>query len=146
MYPLETQKQARRNLLIDAYALCVCQDRPNTETEERLLTPTGESTLRPGWAPTDTVFPGQVTLKVRAGTAVPFDARGIHRGLKPKGPDRKSLFVVCQLALCSRPLFKRPFLFAFLPPFLSPFPPSAHRLFKDWLCNIMIIKGSRCMV
>jgi hypothetical protein len=73
------------------------QDRPNTEAEERLLTPTGDSGLRPGFAPTDTEFPGQVTLSVRAGTAVPFDARGIHRGLKPKGNDRKSLFVVRQL-------------------------------------------------
>lgn len=73
------------------------QDRPNTEAEERLLTPTGGSGLRPGFAPTDTEFPGQVTMFVRAGTAVPFDARGIHRGFKPKGNDRKSLFVVRQL-------------------------------------------------
>ena len=76
---------------------CVEQDRPNTEVEERLLTPNGDSGLRPGFAPTDTEFPGQVTLSIRAGTAVPFDARGIHRGLKPKGDDRKSLFVVRQL-------------------------------------------------
>jgi hypothetical protein len=147
------RKQARRNLLIDAYALCVCQDRPNTETEERLLTPTGESTLRPGWAPTDTVFPGQVTLKVRAGTAVPFDARGIHRGLKPKGPDRKSLFVVCQLKLFALAFSSNgPF---YWPSFLLSSPRS-HRprtaclcmvnWFKNWRCNIMIIEGCRCMV
>ena len=69
------------------------QDRENTATEEALFAPTAESE-RDGYAPTDTVFPGQVTLSLKAGTAVPFDARGIHRGQKPPGKQRKSLFVV----------------------------------------------------
>ena len=69
------------------------QDRENTATEEALFAPTDESE-RDGYAPTETVFPGQVTLSLKAGTAVPFDARGIHRGQKPPGKQRKSLFVV----------------------------------------------------
>eukprot|EP01051_Picozoa_sp_SAG22_P007525 SAG22_NODE_533_length_9401_cov_5.643625_2_plen_292_part_00 len=68
------------------------QDRPNTAAEEALLD--GPATVRPGWAPTETVFPGQLTVRLRAGSAVPFDSRAIHRGWKPPGPQRKSLFVV----------------------------------------------------
>ena len=40
------------------------------------------------------IFPGAVQLKLRAGSAVPFDARGIHRGLKYPGKMRRSLFIV----------------------------------------------------
>ena len=39
-------------------------------------------------------FEGAVQIEVRAGSAVPFDARGIHRGLKPAGVSRRSIFVV----------------------------------------------------
>ena len=76
------------------------QDRANTAAEEELLDGAGGgghgagSGGRPGWAPTDTVFPKQLTIRLRAGSAVPFDSRAIHRGMKPPGPQRKSLFVV----------------------------------------------------
>jgi ectoine hydroxylase-related dioxygenase (phytanoyl-CoA dioxygenase family) len=42
----------------------------------------------------DEMFAGALQLQVRAGSAVPFDARGIHRGLTPPGVRRRSLFVV----------------------------------------------------
>ena len=40
------------------------------------------------------LFTGAVQLQLRAGSAVPFDARGIHRGLKFPGEVRRSLFIV----------------------------------------------------
>ena len=40
------------------------------------------------------MFTGAIQMKVRAGSAVPFDARGIHRGLTPRGVVRRSLFIV----------------------------------------------------
>ena len=40
------------------------------------------------------MFSGAVQLQLRAGSAVPFDARGIHRGLKFPGKVRRSLFIV----------------------------------------------------
>jgi hypothetical protein len=40
------------------------------------------------------MFPGAIRLSVKAGTAVPFDARAIHRGFKPPGKARRTLFVV----------------------------------------------------
>ncbi len=46
---------------------------------------------RTGW---QELFEGAVQLGVRAGSAVPFDARGIHRGLKRPGVRRRSLFIV----------------------------------------------------
>ena len=75
------------------------QDRANTAVEEELLD-SAESNAgsapasRPGYAPTATTFPGQLTLRLKAGSAVPFDSRAIHRGMKVPGLQRKSLFVV----------------------------------------------------
>ncbi len=40
------------------------------------------------------MFPDAVQVRVKAGSAVPFDARGIHRGLKRPGKSRRSLFFV----------------------------------------------------
>jgi hypothetical protein len=40
------------------------------------------------------MFPGAIQLQVRAGSAVPFDWRGIHRGVKLPGKRRRSLFAV----------------------------------------------------
>ena len=61
-------------------------NRANTEEEE----------ARFGEGPTagDEMFTGAIQLQVRAGSAVPFDARGIHRGLTPRGVKRRSLFIV----------------------------------------------------
>ena len=46
---------------------------------------------RTGW---QELFEGAVQVEVKAGSAVPFDARGIHRGLKGAGLRRRSLFIV----------------------------------------------------
>lgn len=46
---------------------------------------------RTGWQES---FEGAIQVEVAAGSAVPFDARGIHRGLKRSGVRRRSLFVV----------------------------------------------------
>ncbi|GEM_PF-1162545 len=61
-------------------------NRVNTEEEE----------ARFGEGPTasDEMFTGAIQMQVRAGSAVPFDARGIHRGCKPPGVRRRSLFIV----------------------------------------------------
>ena len=69
-------------------------NRANTEEEE----------ARFGEGPTagDEMFTGAVQAQVRAGSAVPFDARGIHRGLKPRGVKRRSLFVVYGTAESAR--------------------------------------------
>ena len=40
------------------------------------------------------IFPGAVQLKLRAGSAVPICASGIHRGSKFPGKVRRSLFIV----------------------------------------------------
>ncbi len=61
-------------------------NRANTEEEEARF-----EEERTGW---EEMFPGAVQLRVPAGSAVPFDARGIHRGLKLPGVSRRSLFVV----------------------------------------------------
>ncbi|MDP6506468.1 MAG: phytanoyl-CoA dioxygenase family protein [Planctomycetota bacterium] len=61
-------------------------DRPNTEEEEARF-----EEKRTGW---DEMFPGAILVKLRAGSAVPFDSRGIHRGLKRPGTSRRSLFFV----------------------------------------------------
>lgn len=61
-------------------------NRANTEEEEARF-----EEKRTGW---EEVFPGAVQIKLRAGSAVPFDARGIHRGLKRPGKTRRSLFIV----------------------------------------------------
>ena len=39
-------------------------------------------------------FPGALQIRLRAGSAAPFDARGIHRGLKGPGVRRRSLFII----------------------------------------------------
>lgn len=61
-------------------------NRQNTPEEERKFEE-GET----GW---EEMFPGAVQLKLRAGMAVPFDSRAIHRGLKRPGSSRRSIFVV----------------------------------------------------
>ena len=50
----------------------------------------------------DEMFPGAIQVQARAGSAVPFDARGIHRGLKPPGEKRRSLFIVYGTAESTR--------------------------------------------
>ena len=42
----------------------------------------------------DGTFPGALQVRLAAGSAVPFDARGIHRGLKEPGLRRRSLFII----------------------------------------------------
>jgi ectoine hydroxylase-related dioxygenase (phytanoyl-CoA dioxygenase family) len=61
-------------------------NRANTEEEE-----TRFEDNRTGW---EEMFSGAVQVKLRAGSAVPFDARCIHRGLKRPGKPRRSLFIV----------------------------------------------------
>ncbi|MDP6359154.1 MAG: phytanoyl-CoA dioxygenase family protein [Planctomycetota bacterium] len=61
-------------------------NRPNTEEEERKFEE-GET----GW---EEIFPGAIQTRLKAGTAVPFDARSIHRGLKRPGTSRRSIFFV----------------------------------------------------
>ena len=39
-------------------------------------------------------FPGALQIRLEAGSAAPFDARGIHRGLKGPGVRRRSLFII----------------------------------------------------
>ena len=46
---------------------------------------------RTSWEET---FPDAVQLKLKAGSAAPFDSRAIHRGLKRLGSVRRSLFLV----------------------------------------------------
>ena len=46
-----------------------------------------------GWDGEGTV-PGALQVRLAAGSAAPFDARGIHRGLKGPGARRRSLFIV----------------------------------------------------
>ena len=46
-----------------------------------------------GWN-AETVFPGALQVRLEAGSAAPFDARGIHRGLKEPGVRRRSLFII----------------------------------------------------
>jgi ectoine hydroxylase-related dioxygenase (phytanoyl-CoA dioxygenase family) len=61
-------------------------NRPNTAEEERKFEE-GETS----W---EEMFPGAVQVKLKAGTAVPFDSRAIHRGLKRPGTSRRSIFFV----------------------------------------------------
>ena len=61
-------------------------NRPNTAREE-VRFEEGQT----GW---QELFEGAVQVEVRAGSAVTFDARGIHRGLKRSGVGRRSLFIV----------------------------------------------------
>ena len=59
-------------------------NRPNTVEEEARF-----EKDKTGW---EELFPGAVQLKLRAGSALPFDARAIHRGLKRPGIARLSLY------------------------------------------------------
>ena len=61
-------------------------NRSNTDEEEALF-----ESGKTGWQET---FPGAVQLKLKAGSAAPFDSRAIHRGLKRPGLSRRSLFSV----------------------------------------------------
>ena len=61
-------------------------NRANTEEEEARFVEERTNS--------EEMFPGAIQLQVRAGSAVPFDWRGIHRGVKPPGKRRRSLFAV----------------------------------------------------
>lgn len=61
-------------------------NRSNTDEEEALF-----ESGKTGWQET---FPGAIQLKLKAGSAAPFDSRAIHRGLKRPGGTRRSLFSV----------------------------------------------------
>lgn len=61
-------------------------NRPNTVEEEARF-----EDDRTSWEET---FPDAVQLKLKAGSAAPFDSRAIHRGLKRPGSVRRSLFLV----------------------------------------------------
>ena len=61
-------------------------NRANTEEEE--------ARFEERRTASDEMFPGAIRVQARAGSAVPFDAPGIHRGLKPPGEKRRSLFIV----------------------------------------------------
>ena len=61
-------------------------NRPNTPDEEAHF-----NENRTGW---EEMFEGAIQVKLRAGSAVPFDSRGIHRGLKRPGVSRRSVFIV----------------------------------------------------
>ena len=63
-------------------------NRANTAGEEE-----GYDEALSGWD-AETVFPGALQVRLRAGSAAPFDARGIHRGMKAPGVRRRSLFII----------------------------------------------------
>ena len=63
-------------------------NRANTAEEEE-----GYDEALSGWD-AETVRPGALQVRLTAGSAAPFDARGIHRGLKGPGARRRSLFIV----------------------------------------------------
>ncbi|MCY3738938.1 MAG: phytanoyl-CoA dioxygenase family protein [Gemmatimonadaceae bacterium] len=63
-------------------------NRANTAEEEE-----GYDEGISGWD-AETVRPGAVQVRLEAGSAAPFDARGIHRGLKGPGVRRRSLFII----------------------------------------------------
>ena len=63
-------------------------NRANTAEEEE-----GYDEGITGWD-AEMVFPGALQVRLAAGSAAPFDARGIHRGMKAPGIRRRSLFII----------------------------------------------------
>ncbi len=63
-------------------------NRANTAEEEE-----GYDEGISGWD-AETARPGARQVRLEAGSAAPFDARGIHRGLKGPGARRRSLFII----------------------------------------------------
>ena len=63
-------------------------------SHNRINTDEEEARFEEECTASEEMFTGAIQMHVRAGSAVPFDARGIHRGLTPPGVARRSMFVV----------------------------------------------------
>ena len=93
------EKQVREDATVPSTQILVALEDDDSfwfvpGSHNRLNTAEEEARFEEERTCSEEMFPGAVQLQVRAGSAVPFDWRGIHRGLKPPGKRRRSLFVV----------------------------------------------------